>query len=175
MDALYQILSYVLSGTTFMGIIGSIAYYKQNRRLKETEVKEKEVDVEKAKIDARKSEIELLFAELERLEKANEQKDKRLAELNDAIDKHIDRRHELADRLCASEQETNRVNMLLNDAKNDIIRLTEDRDFERARADYAEMWRCEWNDCQDPRGRKPPRNLTGLKYSPPKRAKRKIA
>ena len=172
---MYQILAYVLSGTTFMGVIGSVAYYKQNRRLKEAEVKEKEVDVERAKIEARKSEIDLLFAQLERTERACEQKDKRLSELNEAINKHIDRRRELADRLSSSEIETNRVNMLLNEAKNDVIRLTEERDFERSRADYAEMWRCEWNDCQDPRGRKPPRNLAGLKYSPPKRVSYKIA
>ena len=150
MDPLYQILTYIFSGTTFVGMIGSVAYYRQTRRAKEAEALQKEaeaelrkVDVEKAKIQVRKSEVELLRSELD-------QARKRLSELNDSVDKHIDRRRELADRLIEAEQETNRVNRQLNEAKDEIIRLTE-------KSDKLEAMKCLRPDCMDPRGPEPPR------------------
>lgn len=171
MDAIYQILTWVFSGTSFLGLIGSIAYYRQTKRTKEAEAKQKEVeaekaavDVEKAKIDARKQEVDRLLAQIDHQQKTiddimelNSNLSSRLSKLNADIDKHIDRRHELADKLSLSEQETNRVNTLLNEAKNDIIRLTEERDEEQRRADYLNTIRCERKDCKDPRGPKPPR------------------
>lgn len=150
MDSVYQLLTYILGSTSVLGAIGSVVYYKQTRRAKEAEALQKEaeaemrkVEVEKAKIENRKSEVELLRSQLERAET-------RLSELNDAIDKHIDRRHELADRLCDAEQEVNRVNRLLVEAKDEIIRLTE-------KSDRLEAVKCLRTDCKDPRGPKPPR------------------
>lgn len=178
MDAVYQVLTYVLGGTTFMGIVSGIAYYKQTKRTKEAEAKQKEaearqqeveaekaeVDVEKAKIEARKNEVDRLLVQIDHQQKTidnlmelNNNISSRLSKLNSDIDKHIDRRHELADKLSASEQETNRVNALLNEAKNEIIRRTEERDEERRRADYLETIKCVRSDCKDPRGPKPPR------------------
>lgn len=180
MEPIYHILTYIFGGSSLLGMVASIAYYKQTRRTKEAEALQKEaeaerarVDVEKAGLDARKAEVDRLLAQvdhqqktIENLMQINNGLLERLSRQNNAIDKHIDRRHALADKLSASEQETNRVNNLLNDAKNDIIRLTEERDEERSRADYNEMWRCERNDCNDERGRKPPRNLDGKQYCP---------
>ena len=150
MDAIYQTLTYILGGSSILGLIGSIAYYKQTRRVKEAEALQKEadaelrrVDVEKAKIEARKSEVELLHSELN-------QARERISELNDAVDKHIDRRRELADKLSDAEQETNRVNRLLNEAKDEIIRLTQ-------KTDLLETVKCTRKDCMDPRGPQPPR------------------
>ena len=171
MDAVYQILTWVFSGTSLLGLVASIAYYKQTKRTKEAEAKQKEVeaekaevDVEKAKIDARKQEVDRLLAQIDHQQKTidnlmevNNNLSSRLSKLNADIDKHIDRRHELVDKLSESEQETNRVNTLLNEAKNDIIRLTEERDEERRRADHLNTIKCERKDCKDPRGPKPPR------------------
>lgn len=153
MDSLYQILTWALSGTTGIGIVSFVAYWKQNRRIKDAEVKEKEVAVEQAKIEARKNEIDLLYSQLERANAAIEQKDKRLSELNEAIDKHIDRRRVLSDRLDKAEQEANHANRELVAAKDEIIRLTE-------KSDRLEAVKCLWTDCQDPRGPKPPRKDT---------------
>ena len=150
MDSLYQILVWVTGSTTAAGIASSIFYYRQNRKLKDIEVDERKVAVEKAKIEARRNEIDLLYEQLRRSNEACEQKDKRLSELNDAIDKHIDRRRELADKLSDAEQEINRVNRELVNAKDEVIRLTE-------KSDRLEAVKCIRHDCQDPRGPIPPR------------------
>lgn len=169
MDIVYQVLTWAFGGTTLASLIGAVVYRAQNKRLKEAEVNEKEVMVEKAKIEARRNEIDLIVAQLERTERACEQKDKRMSELNDAIDKHINRRHELVDKLSESEQETNRVNRLLNEANQRIIKLTEERDKEHLMREHFEAWRCERTDCKDPRGPRPPRTeLNGLRYEHPK-------
>lgn len=171
MDAVYQILTYILGGSSLLGALASIAYYKQTKRTKEAEAKQQEVeaekaavDVEKAKIEARKNEVDRLLAQIDHqqntiniLMEVNNNLSSRLSKLNSDIDKHIDRRHELSDKVTASEQETNRVNALLNEAKDNIIRLTEERDDANRRADYLNTIRCERKDCQDPRGPKPPR------------------
>ena len=161
MDSIYQIAAWALSGTTIAGIVTSIWFYSHTKRAKEAETKLKEaqaemsnVAVEKAKIEARRNEINLLSAQLERLEKANEQKDKRMSYLNEKIDEHIDRRRELADKLYQSEQEINRVQNLLNEAKDEIIRLTD-------KSDRLEALKCLRADCRDPRGPKPPRKNQG--------------
>lgn len=180
MEILNEILGYVTGGTTFLGILASVAYYKQTKRTKAAEARQKEVeaeksevDVEKAKLDARKQEVDRLIAQIDHqqvtidnLMKVNDSLTERLNKQNLDIDKHIERRHELVDKLSESEQETNRVNCLLNTANQRITQLTEERDIEKARADYNEMWRCEWTDCRDPRGRRPPRDLAGLVYTP---------
>lgn len=171
MDAVYQILTYILSGTTFMGVVSGIAYYKQTKRTKEAEARQQEVEaekaeveVEKAKIDARKNEVNRLLVQIDHQQKTidnlmevNNNLSSRLSKLNSDIDKHIDRRHELADKLSVSEQETNRVNTLLNKAKDEIIELTQ-------RVDYLETVKCVRADCKDPRGPKPPRKNKEKSY-----------
>lgn len=85
----------------------------------------------------------------------------RMSQMNATIDRHIDRNREISDRLYKSETEINRLN-------EKLLTVSEERDKERRRADYNEMWKCERSDCQDPRGGRPPRDkLKGLKYDPP--------
>lgn len=178
MDTVYQILTYALGGSSLLGAIGSIAWWRQTKRVKEAEAKQKEaeaemvkVDVEKAKVDARKLEIERLTAQLDHQQKTidnllevNNNLSGRLSALNTAIDKHIDRNRELSDRLYKSETE-------LNIANARITSLTEELGNERLQRKHYQMWRCERNDCKDPRGPKPPRSeLEGIKYLPPARA-----
>lgn len=171
MDALYQILTFVFGGTSVVGTILSIIWWKQTKRLKEAEVKQKEAEAEKSQADADDAEVKRLLSQVDHQQKTienlltlNSNLTERLSKLNATVDKHIDRNRELSDRVYKSETDKNRMN-------ERIITLTEERDEARRQADYDRMWRCEWTDCQDPRGPKPPRDkLKGLKYDPPKRA-----
>lgn len=87
----------------------------------------------------------------------------RLSTLNATVDKHIDRNREISDRLYKSERD-------LNISNDKIISLTVERDNAMAKAEYYRNWRCERNDCQDPRGPLPPertRIINGLTYKDP--------
>lgn len=160
METLYQILTFVFGGTSVVGTILSIIWWKQTKRLKEAEVKQKEVEAEKGEAEA----TEIEDHRFENLLKLVDSLTSRLSTLNATVDKHIDRNRELSDRLYKSETELNRAN-------ERIITLTEERDEARRQSDYDKLWRCERDDCQDPRGPRPPREkLKGLKYEPPKRA-----
>ena len=52
MDALYQILTFVFGGTSVVGTILSVIWWKQTKRLKEAEVKQKEAEADKTQADA---------------------------------------------------------------------------------------------------------------------------
>ncbi|MDE7188847.1 MAG: hypothetical protein K2N96_01740, partial [Muribaculaceae bacterium] len=81
---------------------------------------------------------------------------KRISELNHALNSKTDQIRNLTGKMYSSEQEINRVQDLLNDAKDTIIMLTEERDEERRRKEYYKRWRCEKSTCEDPEGRRPP-------------------
>lgn len=171
MEALYQILTFVFGGTSVVGTILSIVWWRQTKRLKEAEVKQKEAEAEKTQADAENTEVARLLSQVDHQQKTienlltlNSNLTERLSKLNATVDKHIDRNRELSDRIYKSETEINRAN-------ERIITLTEERDEARRQSDYDKMWRCERTDCQDPRGPRPPREkLKNLKYEPPKRA-----
>ena len=89
--------------------------------------------------------------------KSLKENQERISELNHALNSKEDELHDktmqirkLTEQGYASEQEVNRVQNLLNDAKDEIIRLTEERD-------RLETVKCIRSDCKDPRGPKPPR------------------
>lgn len=133
-------------------------------------IRKGKADAEHAQHDADKAEVERLLTELDHQQKTvdnlltlNTNLTERLSKLNATVDKHIDRNRELSDRLYQSETDKNRMN-------ERIIILTEERDDAQRQADYDKMWRCEWTDCKDPRGPRPPREkLKGLKYDPPQK------
>lgn len=160
METIYQILTFVFGGTSVVGTILSIIWWKQTKRLKEAEVKQKEVEAEKGEAEA----TEIEDHRFDNLLKLVDSLTSRLSTLNATVDKHIDRNRELSDRLYQSETDKNRLN-------ERIITLTEERDEAIRKAEYDKLWRCERTDCQDPRGPRPPRDkLKGLKYSPPEKA-----
>lgn len=160
METIYQILTFVFGGTSVVGTVLSVVWWRQTKRLKEAEVKLKEAEVEKSEAQASEAEDH----RFDNLLKLVDSLTSRLSTLNATVDKHIDRNRELSDRLYKSETELNRLNERL-------LVVTEERDAAIRKADYDHMWRCERTDCQDPRGPKPPREkLKGLKYDPPKRA-----
>ncbi len=167
METLYQILTFVFGGTSVIGTVLSVVWWRQTKRLKEAEVKQKEAEAERMQADADDAETKRLLSQIDHqqatITKLTDLTDSlagRLSTLNATIDKHVDRRHELSERVYKSEMEINRLN-------ERIITLTEERDEARRQADYDRMWRCERSDCQDPRGGRPPRDkLKGLKYEP---------
>lgn len=157
MDTLYQILTFVFGGTSVVGTVLSIIWWKQTKRLKEAEVKQKEAEADKGEAEA--SEIE--DHRFDNLLKLEDSLTSRLSSLNATVDKHIDRNRELSDRLYQSETEQNRLN-------ERIIALTEECNNERSMKEHYKMWHCRKSGCED---RIPPNDkLKGLKYEPPKRA-----
>ena len=157
MDTLYQILTFVFGGTSVIGTILSVIWWKQTKRLKEAEVKQKEAEADKGEAEA--SEIE--DHRFDNLLKLVDSLTSRLSSLNATVDKHIDRNRELSDRIYKSETELNRAN-------ERIIKLTEEKDTERSLKEHYKMWHCRKEGCAD---RIPPNDkLKGLKYEPPKRA-----
>ena len=171
METIYQILTFVFGGTSVVGTILSIIWWKQTKRLKEAEVKQKEAEAEKTQADADEAEISRLLTQVDHQQKTieniltlNSNLTERLSKLNATVDKHIDRNRELSDRLYKSETDKNRLN-------ERITTLTEERDEAIRKAEYDKLWRCERTDCQDPRGPRPPRDkLKGLKYNLPEKA-----
>lgn len=168
METLYQILTFVFGGTSVVGTILSIIWWKQTKRLKEAEVKQKEAEADKTQADADDAEVTRLLAQVDHQQKTienlltlNSNLTERLSKLNATVDKHIDRNRELSDRVYQSETEQNRLN-------ERIIALTEERDNERSMKEHYKMWHCRKSGCED---RIPPNEkLKGLKYEPPKRA-----
>jgi predicted RNase H-like nuclease (RuvC/YqgF family) len=167
MDALYQILTFVFGGTSVVGTILSVIWWKQTKRLKEAEVKQKEAEADKTQADADDAEVTRLLAQVDHQQKTienlltlNSNLTERLSKLNATVDKHINRNRELSDRLYQSETEQNRLN-------ERIIALTKECNNERSMKEHYKMWHCRKSGCED---RIPPNEkLKGLKYEPPMR------
>lgn len=129
----------------------------------------------KAKADAMKAMAEVYEERLRTLHAINETHNRnevtmteRIAQLDRTIDDKVVEIRKLRDQGYASEQEVNRVQNLLNDAKDEIIRRTEERDEERRLKEYYKRWRCEKSICADPEGRRPPNSkLAAEKYEHP--------
>ena len=151
--------------TTFtaLGGVGVWLYRKQNKRLKESEAKLSEIAVQKANLDFEKERINHLHEIIDNYNKTEIEHSKRISDLNHALNAKEDESRDktlqirnLTEKVYTSEQEVNRVQDLLNDAKDEIIKRTEERDEERRRKEYYKRWRCEKSICQDPDGRIPP-------------------
>ena len=161
MEILYQILTFVFGGTSVVGTALSIIWWRQTKRLKEAEVKQKEAEADEAEVSRLLAQIDHEQVTIENLIKLNNSHSERLSVLNATVDKHIDRNRELSDRLYQSETEQNRLN-------ERIIALTEECNNERSMKEHYKMWPCRKSGCED---RIPPNDkLKGLKYEPPKRA-----
>lgn len=155
----WQILALILGAAGGLGFIKWVFNRKTEKRLNNLEVKQKNFDLDKKRIE-----------ELhESINKANELNDNLLARISQAnatIDKHIDRNRELSDRLYKSEQKTNRVNDILTEVQRKNADLERQLGEALRRVDHYKEWRCEWADCRDPRGRRPPNpKLKGKTFS----------
>lgn len=164
-ELILSIATFLFGGGTATGFI---LYNKASRRIKDAEAQEAIAKAEKAEAEADKAEIDRLLAQVDHQQKTienvlelNNSLSARLSKLNDVVDKHIDRNRELSDRLYKSETELNRAN-------ERIIKLTEERDWERIQKEHYRGWLCNNAMCPD---RTPPNEkLKGLKYTPPKKA-----
>ena len=134
---------------------------KTEKRLKSIEIKQQEQDLDEKRITE-------LHASIDKANELNDNLLKRISAANLAIDKHIDRNRELSDRLYHAEQEVNRVNDKLTEEQSKTADLERRLGIAQRRADHYREWRCEWVDCKDPRGRRPPNpKLKGRRYSEP--------
>lgn len=150
-----------------LGTVGGFEFIKwvfnrkTEKRLNNIEVKQKDFDLDEKRITE-------LHVSIDKANKLNDDLLKRLSQANATIDKHIDRNRELSDRLYKSEQETNRVNDALTDEQLKNAELERRLGQALRLADHYKEWRCEWADCRDPRGRRPPNHkLKGKTYSEP--------
>lgn len=156
-------LGTLVSVFTALGGVGIWQYRRQNKRLKESEAKLSEINVQKAKLDFEKERVNHLHNIIENYNKTEVEHSQRISDLNHALnvkedelrDKTVQIRN-LTEKVYTSEQEVNRVQDLLNVAKDEIIRLTEQRDEERRKKEYYKRWRCQKPVCSDPEGRIPP-------------------
>lgn len=134
---------------------------KTEKRLKSIEIKQQEQDLDEKRITE-------LHASIDKANELNDNLLKRISAANSAIDKHIDRNRELSDRLYHAEQEVNRVNDKLTEEQSKTADLERRLGIAQRRADHYREWKCEWADCKDPRGRRPPNpKLKGRRYSEP--------
>lgn len=158
----WQILVMILGAVGGGEFIKWLFNRRTEQRLNDIEVKQKAFELDKSRIAELHSSID----------KANELNDNLLARLshaNEALDKHIDRNRELEDRLYKSEQEINRVNDALTEEQRKTSSLERRLGQAMRIADHYKQWRCEWPDCKDPRGRRPPNpSLKGKVYTAPK-------
>lgn len=158
----WQILCMILGAVGGGEFIKWLLNRKTEQRLNDIEVKQKAFELDDLRIEKLHSSID----------KANELNDNLLARLshaNEALDKHIDRNRELEDRLYKSEQEINRVNDALTEEQRKTASLERSLGQAMRIADHYKQWRCEWPDCKDPRGRRPPNpSLKGKVYTAPK-------
>lgn len=126
----------------------------------------------KAKTDADKAEIERLHLQIDHQQKSLEfyikmENDNaaRIAELNSAMDGKTEQIRKLTEQVITSEHGRNAD-------KDEVARLNGVIADLKVEVEHYKKWRCEREDCQDPRGAKPPRDrLKGVKYIPPKKDK----
>lgn len=153
-------------GTILSGV--GIGWLSKSGRMKE------KADAYKKMGEAYQYRIDTLHQDIDTCNKTIKELQERIAELNHALnvkedelramkeasDKEIQDKklqiRNLTDKMYQSEQEVNRVQDLLNDAKDEIIRRTEERDQERADKEYYKQWKCIKSQCNDPEGRRPP-------------------
>lgn len=133
-------------------------------------IRKGKADAEHAEHDADKAEVERLHLQIRhqqqsldiyiKMEKENAE---RIAEQNKALDGKTEQIRNLTSQLIDSEHGRNAD-------KDEIAKLMADNAHLRILVEHYKMWRCEWPDCQDPRGRRPPNDkLKGLKYDPPQK------
>lgn len=159
--AWWQILALILGAVGGLEFIKWLFNRKTEKRLNIIEVKQKEFELDDKRITE-------LHTSIDKANKLNDDLLARISHANSTIDKHIDRNRELSDRLYKSEQETNRVNDALTEEQRRNADLERRLGQALRIADHYKEWRCEWPDCKDPRGRRPPNhNLKGKKYCHP--------
>lgn len=133
-------------------------------------IRKGKAESEHAQHDADKAEVERLHLQIDHQQKTLETYIKlennsaaRIAELNSAMDGKTEQIRKLTEQVIASEHGRNAD-------KDEVARLNGVIADLKVEVEHYKKWRCEREDCQDPRGAKPPRDrLKGVKYIPPKK------
>lgn len=153
---------------TLGGIAGGLGLgmFTKSGRLKERAEAEKRVaEAQRQMIDNYEERIKDLHENKKRLNEEADHYIKRISEQNHALDSKTEQIRNLTEKLWEAEQGLNRAN-------ERITALTEQRDREKARADYYEQWQCRSSVCvkgnPDPEGRQPPNaKIIGHKFKDP--------
>lgn len=162
-DILKELLGWLVGGG-----IAAIAFWRQNKRLKNAEASKAEAEAKLADLSIKEAEakhyeerFESLHTTISNHNKTEEVQSKRILDLEkQAVDERA-RSRELSDRLYKSERE-------LNVQNERITTLTEERDEERRLKEYYKRWRCTKSICEDPEGRRPPNStLAAEEYVDP--------
>ncbi len=163
METWQWIITTVL-GLSFLGDIVLHFVLPSRKRKDNAESELAEHDADKAEVERLHMMIDHQQKSLDRYLEIEKDNADRIAEQNKALNDKTEQIRKLTEQVIASEHGRNAD-------KEEIARLTKENGDLRVELEYHKMWRCEWSDCKDPRGRRPPNDkLKGLTYSPPKRA-----
>ena len=157
----WQILALIIGALGGFEFIKWLFNRKTERRLNDIEVKQRTFDLEEKR-------IEELHSSIDKANRLNDNLLARISTANAAVDKYSDRNRELSDRAYKAEQEVNRVNDLLTKEQRKNSNLERRLGIALRLIDHFRRWKCEWPDCRDPRGRRPPnKELQGETYCLP--------
>lgn len=153
-----------VAGGILMGGCGVIGWKAAKRKgMAEAEIAENDAD--KAEVERLHMMIDKQQQSLDKYLDIETKNADRISQLNQALNDKTDQIRKLTEQVISSEHGRNAD-------KEEIARLTKENGDLRVSLEYQKMWRCEWPDCQDPRGRKPPREeLKHLRYDPPQEGK----
>lgn len=154
----------VLAGVIFGGGVGVFSVRATVRKAK-AEATIAENDADKAEVERLHLMIDKQQESLNKYLDVETRNAERISQLNQALNDKTEQIRKLTEQMLASEHGRNAD-------KDEIARLTKENGDLRVELEYHKMWRCEWPDCKDPRGRRPPNDkLAGLTYQPPKSSK----
>lgn len=156
----------LILGIVGLGFVGDIILHfalPSRKRKDNAESELVEHDADKAEVERLHMMIDHQQKSLDTYLKIEKDNAERIDEQNKALNDKTEQIRKLTEQMLASEHGRNAD-------KDEIARLTKENGDLRVEVEYHKMWRCEWPDCQDPRGRRPPNEkLKGLRYNPPKR------
>lgn len=173
-ELILSIATFLFGGST---ITGFILYNKASRRMKDAEADKAQAEVDKAQAEADNTrweryekQLDHAASTIEILHKQIEADGKRIATLNEALDK---KECEKAEKTARIRELTDRALLaegLLNNANHRITKVTEERDHERLLKEKYKEWHCRSSVCTegkpDPKGRRPPNTkILGQKFS----------
>lgn len=141
MEILNSLIS-LLIGIASTGAIGAIFWRKTFLRAKDAENRLAEANADSATWERYEKQLDHSQKTIGTLQEQIQLDAQRLSEQNKALDDKTDRIRELTDQLITSERN-------LNDANERIIKLTEERDYERYCKEQYKDWHCQKANCKD--------------------------
>lgn len=119
MDALYEILIGLFSGTSVFGIFEAVRYWRENKRLKAAEAGTAEADTSKAQTEAQKEKMELGDMYLEKVMELTEKSYQATLKNNDDI---LSTTTKLASKIDSVSSEVQSIVKYLNGEYQDYLK-----------------------------------------------------